>query len=703
MTGKIVQQVGVHNENNILTQKDGESFFKFEQTNYNRYGKEFRTINSVQQAEYGNNVTFNIPLIGNILHKCFFEIKIPDLIFKDDIITNNLYINYKNNKLSSLQSKIDEWNIKFINLKNYSNIQLEIYNKINQDLNVTNITLIDLNNSVQNITNKYSNLNDLQNLVDPNILSNINIKDYILNLASFSKETILIDINTFKNNIFNNNEYHYSNMIYYQKKYQKINYGKISYNWNKYLSHHFLTDVSIEIDGQVIDNYSNDFLHLYQLSKLEDYMIYNNYNNLIGNNLNYTKDSEYNPNIEYTFSSNNSISFVETNRDLSSNKIYTPIIFWFCNDSRNSLPLIALDNIPIQIKIDINDITNLIYFQNWEEDFNELLFIDIPKEDHLEKFSNNTIEKYSGLNIESVELLLPENIYRYKCKNLNQTLLSLHFNGLDTSTLLDNYGTLVDGEKIINLNDYIFLMNNLRTETYLSQNDKILIGGYHYFVDYNFLINQIPNPSIKLLAQYGYLDDVEKTDLKMNRLKYLVKTHHESETLINYNYAGDNVDINFDFNGLVDNLFYFIRPKALLNKLSSYGKSDVNNFSDFSLFSDNFPLDNIEINFGNENNIVDAGSVSNYYNYVIPNYFLSGILPDGVFYKNFSLTPFELSPSGTINTFTLNQQNILLELNQVFKNAYFNSKNNDQGLLFKIIYTKLKKITIKDGNFNIND
>ena len=89
-----------------------------------------------------------------------------------------------------------------------------------------------------------------------------------MDLISFDKDNILKDIHKYKNNIFKNNEYYYSNMIYYQKKYQKINFGKISYNWNKYLSHHFLTEVSIEIDGQVIDNYSNDFLHLYQLSNL---------------------------------------------------------------------------------------------------------------------------------------------------------------------------------------------------------------------------------------------------------------------------------------------------------------------------------------------------------------------------------------------------------------------------------------------------
>ena len=50
MLNNIVQLVGINNENNIITNKNGTSFFKNNQLKYSRYGLEFRKISSNQQA-----------------------------------------------------------------------------------------------------------------------------------------------------------------------------------------------------------------------------------------------------------------------------------------------------------------------------------------------------------------------------------------------------------------------------------------------------------------------------------------------------------------------------------------------------------------------------------------------------------------------------------------------------------------------------
>ena len=89
MLNNIVQLVGINNENNIITNKNGTSFFKSNEQKYSRYGLEFRKISSSQQAEYNEIIKFIIPNNGNILHRCFFQIEIPDLIFTDNNITDN--------------------------------------------------------------------------------------------------------------------------------------------------------------------------------------------------------------------------------------------------------------------------------------------------------------------------------------------------------------------------------------------------------------------------------------------------------------------------------------------------------------------------------------------------------------------------------------------------------------------------------------
>jgi len=58
MLNNIVQLVGINNENNIITNKNGTSFFKNNQLKYSRYGLEFRKISSNQQAEYNEIIKF---------------------------------------------------------------------------------------------------------------------------------------------------------------------------------------------------------------------------------------------------------------------------------------------------------------------------------------------------------------------------------------------------------------------------------------------------------------------------------------------------------------------------------------------------------------------------------------------------------------------------------------------------------------------
>ena len=63
------------------------------------------------------------------------------------------------------------------------------------------------------------------------------------------------------------------------------------------------------------------------------------------------------------------------------NFIYTPLLFWFCNDISQSLPLVALMNSKLKINSRTNKLENLVYFQDWEQYYNDLLVINIPRKD----------------------------------------------------------------------------------------------------------------------------------------------------------------------------------------------------------------------------------------------------------------------------------------------------------------------------------
>ena len=89
------------------------------------------------------------------------------------------------------------------------------------------------------------------------------------------------------------------------------------------------------------------------------------------------------------------------------------------------------------------------------------------------------------------------------------------------------------------------------------------------------------------------------------------------------------------------------------------------------------------------------------YNEVINTLFLKSQLPNGVFYKNFTISPETYQPSGSIKLSDSNLGHKLeLELDEIEYNKYLNNKNNinKNGFEGKIIYVTYKSLFIKDGN-----
>ena len=150
--------------------------------------------------------------------------------------------------------------------------------------------------------------------------------------------------------------------------------------------------------------------------------------------------------------------------------------------------------------------------------------------------------------------MIPENIYVYKCKRIDKKVLDYKFSGINSDSILDNYGSEDSDGKYLSLDDFIYLMNNLKTDTLLSNNTKMLIGDYHYFIDYNYLLNLIPKPNVNLVAEYCYVDDIERKFLATNRLEYLTEIHDEIILDINKTSIYDTIS---ELNGLIKDILLF--------------------------------------------------------------------------------------------------------------------------------------------------
>lgn len=653
----------------INTPIDKASMFidNMKRQNYTPFGTEFKKIISSQIFNYGQNFAVDIPIVGNTLYRGFFEIELPNLNFYDTIINNPKYTEYKNNRLNNIKQELNKWNNFYINMKNLSNIMMEVYVEANKILKLQNITLSFLQSRILAINNSYGDIIfKYRLLIQSNILANIDISAYIMDLTTLNISTVTSVINTMYNNNINYLTYYYGNVSYYTTQYDTVNKGQLLCKWIDHLGHYYFNYFELVVNGLTVDNYSNDMLHLYQTKNISaEYKV--NYDKMIGNTEN-----------------------IYINKGTPS-IIYTPLIFSFNNidTSTQSLPLISMMNSSMKINSRVNDLKNIVYLQDWKGMYAELLTVKLRRDQHVTDETNSIIPY--DLPYDNVDIMLPSYIYTYYCNIVDARVLNATYPGIDSTSILLYYGSYNENnEPILTEEDFIYLMNNIKHDTKLSEGTKIALGGYHYFLDYNYLLNLITKPKINLLMEYGFIDNYEKYIMATNKLEYIVETHHEIVLDINDTSLYDSLN---DMSGLIKDIYLFGRRKIDLNGISLYGKSQYTNFNTNI-------IENIELKISNEYNLFEHYNIGKDTYANVASYLLRAPLSEGVWFKTFSIHTDEVQPSGFANMNHIKGQNIAVILNQFLNNLYYNGKNNSNklGIEFKIIYTKYNIMEVKNGN-----
>ena len=448
-------------EDLYLNEKPEITFFKKIYRRHTNFSSEFKEIKFNNQQKFEEKLNFKVKNQGDLLNDCYLEVEIPSLSLSDSIIDDSDYIDYKNDLLSSIKTKRDNWKTDYDNFKNFSEIELKYYQTLVKSLQSDNVTISILKSKVSTLNETYeTDRNNYKEKIDSNILNQINIVNYINNLDSELISVIKLKLDKIYRLINKYLNYYYSNYINEKNKYDKLDEGLINYGWSEYLGHYYFNYYEVQLGGTKIDSYSSDQLHIFQSHNIDESRK-DNYNKMVGH-------------IDFLYNFNN-----EKRDDF---KIYIPLVFWFCQSNFNSLPLISLKNSEITFNFHVNELENLIYFVDWESDYNKLLIVDVPYSDH-QKNTNGSIIKISELNSTSVELILPEYIYRYKCKNINKKLLDLKYPGIDSTSVLENYGSIQDDNNyVMSLNEYVFMMNNLKDDIYKCQIVQLLTFVYWYFV-----------------------------------------------------------------------------------------------------------------------------------------------------------------------------------------------------------------------------
>jgi hypothetical protein len=668
MPGGLLQIASSGIQDIYLTKTPEITFFKKVYRRHTNFSSETIEINIEQFPNYGDEFFINIPKFGDLVYRSFFKVEIPLLNFDDSYIKNIEYQNIKNNIIKNLTNEMNTWKTEYDTLVQFSNIQIIFYQKILLLLRSQDVTYQNVNNETLTLRNSYNqNLKKTIFKIDEDIYDKIDIISYIINFDRtfgtsddelnniITYETFLKNINILYKNNIKQLEYYFSNYNYHKSKLDEINTGNIDYAWIKNLGHYYFTNYNIEIDGQLVENYTSDYLNIYNSHNIQEHML-KNYNEMIGN----VK------------------SINEFNSTKENYELIIPLIFWFNRNSSNALPLVAMKHSQATINVKLNDLNNIIYFNDFKKEYDNILKYEMPYKDH--QLNNNHIKSLSYTNtninesdISKVDYKPKERLYIYNFKNITKELLKLKFENLSSSdidVLFTNYSS---NGIMLSYDDWInFRINSINTNNDIIKKVCKNINLYQspHFEDLNTLVGKIAKPKIKFYTEYIYLDEIERFKFAQNDVEYIINLPNQITTDIgNTEYFSTDIDILKP----TKDAFWTLIPKVNKNGLSKYS------YKNPSIINKCYYMDQKiikELKFAVQDmNIIDFKIGENFYMFV-NKYNKLNSSSDNSYYIPFSLYPEEAQPSGSVNFSIIKGKNIQINLYKEFIETYFNSKIN---------------------------
>jgi hypothetical protein len=243
----------------------------------------------------------------------------------------------------------------------------------------------------------------------------------------------------------------------------------------------------------------------------------------------------------------------------------------------------------------------------------------------------------------------------------------------------------IDGlttQYVINKNQWVAFMLNITNPIYITIAPKV--GSYYPYINFNVYYGLIPTPTINLITDVAYLDDLERAKFADSKLEYVVENFDENI----YNIPNQfSFDCELSFLNPCKELLWFYQPQIYIDGLTPYGQNisllfDINEYFKNSFFTQQkLLLDQYDVILSNIDN--------NFYTNTLSYKYLNNVLPEGVYYNSFSLFPEESQPSGTVNLSEIRGKQFKVNINSSFLTEYSNFLKEIYGSNTNLINSKL--------------
>jgi hypothetical protein len=167
MAGGLIQIASYGNQDILLISNPQITFFKIVYRRHTNFSMEYHKELFNGVYNFGESLSITINKTGDLLHKLYLKIQLPDVLIP------NIYKKNNQTNIINLLNEIKILNDNYILFKNFQ----KILNKIIIDIINESLTykskLIDVKKVFDNIIKKYSYYNELNNISNINIITNI--------------------------------------------------------------------------------------------------------------------------------------------------------------------------------------------------------------------------------------------------------------------------------------------------------------------------------------------------------------------------------------------------------------------------------------------------------------------------------------------------------------------------------------------------
>lgn len=361
MTGGLLQIVSYGGQDLFLTGNPEISFFKIVYRRHTNFSMESRELIYNDLVGFGKQSTLIFPKVGDLLHKLYVKITVPEIALPRDPIDFG----------DDLKQEADDAFTAFNLTRDFMVVNIEAYRQALEAYEAVTTTdpgpmktvILDVfSGSIFNGTASDPFVEQLTDdgSGDPN-------KIYMSLVANSSlaitKDEFKQEIDAAYSQSLIIHKYYYDDLQTKNTAHEDQSNPNLQFAWCDRLGHAIIDTVEIDIGGYTIDKQFGEWLNIwYELSgnKYQSEI----YDEMIGNVSELT-------------------TFDRTTKGAYT--MYIPLQFWFCRKSGLSLPLIALQHQDVSLRIKFKKLHEVSYMEDGKKvyvnEITEPLFLDEVSEE----------------------------------------------------------------------------------------------------------------------------------------------------------------------------------------------------------------------------------------------------------------------------------------------------------------------------------